>query len=316
MTTPYGGDRNFDADLDTIDAGGLPGTNRVSQGDLGAIIAGLRERLSGANQVVNEDGLNNSTTVADVQAPPAPASIQVLDFRGYNTPMSSKRTASQNLDLSVQESSVMEHGESQCTGCDSYYTPQSLEHARTAHCDPRGPQYGCPSDDYAQLWDRESTAKEVGHLFTGGVIDEGDVVEVDGDPHVVKTTTASTRLASTQDYLELLVPKTASDSELYYRGYQDGINGRELDEDLAELNDDYFHGYDQSKHYRLSPLQTAPSTVYDIKPNSNQLHSLDHDFVSQDEASSGPAELLQGTRPSTASIGLPSDVIKKFFESN
>lgn len=283
----YGDDASLDAIEQSIDGEGLGIPGAIQKSPLG-------RRFQAQNPTTSEYGTGTAPMTvirADLGASDGVADpLQLVGIDGrFNTPHSgskgkivenSYRIAARNLEFSYEEQGfnktawIMENGESQCTGCSSYYIPQSLEHARTAHCDPRGPQYGCPSNDYAQLWDREDTAKEVGHLFTGGTIGEGDVVRVNDDTRVVHTgedqlpVVQQHRLSSTEDYLDLF-EKTASDSELYYRGYEDAKAGKELDVTLAEVSDDYFHGYQQYQYYSESPQISAPQNVYDIKPNSN-----------------------------------------------
>ena len=114
--------------------------------------------------------------------------------------------------------------------------------------------------------------------------EEGDVIR----GKMIKTTDEETRLASTDDYLAAF-NKVASDSQLYYRGYEDAKAGRPLDEDLAELSDDYFHGYDQFKFYHIGPQQSVPQSLYDIKPNSNN-----NPRMTQGEVDRGPNQLTDG----------------------
>jgi hypothetical protein len=84
--------------------------------------------------------------------------------------------------------------------------------------------------------------------------------------------------------------------QLYYRGYEDAKSGKPLDEDLAELSDDYFHGYDQFKYYHIAPQGSAPQSLYDIKPNSNN-----NSRMTQGEADRGLNELTDGHSFATAS---------------
>ena len=111
-------------------------------------------------------------------------------------------------------------------------------------------------------------------------------------------TEGSTRLASTEDYLEAF-KKTATDSTLYYRGYEDAKSGKDMDEDLAELSDDYFHGYQQYTFYKVDNQQSAPQTLYDIKPNSN---FTPREQLMQNDVDRGPNELTDGHAPATASV--------------
>jgi len=191
---------------------------------------------------------------------------------------------------------IMEHGESKCASCEQYYVPESIEHARTAHCGFPGCSDAEGVVDYTQ--EGPHTFVPNGNAddhFTlaAGKIEEGDTV--DGD--VIKTGDEETKLASTDDYLEAFT-REASDSALYYRGYEDAKSSKELDEDLAELSDDYFHGYEQFKFYHQVPQQSVPQTLYDIKPNSNY---TPRDLM-QGDADRGLNELTDGHSMATASV--------------
>ena len=138
---------------------------------------------------------------------------------------------------------------------------------------------------------------------------EGENVEDLAPNEIVKT---ETRLASTDDYLALF-QKTSSDSQLYYRGYMEGLEGRPLDEDLALLSKDYFEGYDQSKFYKQSPQQSSAQQLYNIKPNSNNLPRGGR--MTPEDEDRGPLQLTDGQNRATASKSLfPVDVLNKFFE--
>lgn len=225
------------------------------------------------------------TTRADVTERPKP--VDPLAELGIDTTfsnpgigftiMNSRQIIARNLDLSVEDESfnktawIMEHGESRCASCDAYYIPQSVEHARLSHCG----EPGCPD--------------------LKGDLTEGDVVEAhDGKPHVVKTmSTASTRLVSTEDYLEFLEDKTANSTDLYYKGVEDRRRGRELDIDLAEKADTYLQGFDDAEVYEEpNARRSAPQRLVDIKPNSNML-----------------------PHPQS-SLPFPNDVIEKFFNED
>ena len=113
------------------------------------------------------------------------------------------------------------------------------------------------------------------------------------------------KTSSVEDYLSIF-HKTSNDSKLYYQGYNDAMAGKELDEDLALLSDDYYNGYEQYKFYNKSNQQSVGTgQVQDIKPNSNALRG------SHPEADAGPLQLTAARK--LASI-YPIDVIQKFFE--
>lgn len=191
---------------------------------------------------------------------------------------------------------VMEHGEIKCAGsCESYFVPNSWDQVKNAHCgfpgcaDAEGVvDYTRTSHDGVEQFVRNNHADDHFTLVANKLphdVEEGDVV----DGNVIKTTVeANTRLANTEDYISAFY-KTATDSDLYKRGYMDAMQGKELDEDLAELSDDYFHGYDQYKYYHLDNQASAPQTLYDIKPNSNL-----NPRMTQGEVDFGPNQLTDG----------------------
>jgi hypothetical protein len=206
--------------------------------------------------------------------------------------MNSRQITARNLDLSVEEESfnkvawVMEHGESRCASCEEYYVPTSVEHARVAHCNPLGPEYPCPAGAAdGKLTEGDVVDGNVVKTMSGDraleqeeidrtrILDRTSIPRFDSNGHLVSD--ASTRLASTQDYVEFFQDTNtvvASDSELYFRGWADFVNGKELDADLAEKVDSYFHGYEDAQKYtEENPRHSAPQRLVDIKPNSNML---------------------------------------------
>ena len=193
---------------------------------------------------------------------------------------------------------VIENGEVKCASCDNYYIPESEAHIKSAHCGFPG----CPDAEGKVDYKKEGmefipngNADNHFTLVASKLIedaDEGDFIR----GKMIKTTDEDTKLASTDDYLSAF-NKVASDSELYYRGYEDAKAGRPMDEDLAELSDDYFHGYDQFKFYNMNAQGSVPQNLYDIKPNSNN-----NPRMTQGEADLGLNELTDGHSFATASI--------------
>lgn len=215
-----------------------------------------------------------------MQSPTAPASVAMPG----TAPMANETTtpaANAVMGSFNAIAYVIENGEVKCASCENYYIPESEAHVKSAHC-------GAPECHDAR---EEEEMKGAEGVMVAGKIEEGDVV--DGD--VIKTGDEETRLASTEDYLAAF-EKTSSDSQLYYRGYEDAKSGKPLDEDLAELSDDYFHGYDQFKYYHIAPQGSAPQSLYDIKPNSNN-----NSRMTQGEADRGLNELTDGHSFATAS---------------
>jgi len=199
-----------------------------------------------------------------------------------------------------------------------------IGHVHTAHCGFPD----CPDAeghvDYTEVDGEFIPKKNISH-FTLVASDLAEDPEVN-EENIIKEAPRETVLASVDDYLNLF-NKTASDSELYYRGYMDGLDGKPLDEDLALLSDDYFHGYDQAKFYKQPPQVSAEQKLFDIKSNSNNLprreYSEEHgtgtpevhgDILRGDRQDTGPYDLTDGKDRVTAGIGLPLDILEKFLE--
>ena len=325
-----------DADLEAIEDGSFPGTNSVKK-----IIGSLRLRLAQDNPVNTDTNINRTERVDLTTPPKAQTPLELLGLgEGFSTPVdytlptslasnfkfaddmpetapmmpgmqqnpsaasitttppppenntSSPSTVTGSFNAIAY---VIENGEIKCASCETYYIPKSEAHIKSAHC-------GAPEcHDIRQEEDMEG----VGGVWTSSKlhrnVEEGDVV----DGRVIKTTDDETHLASTDDYLTAF-KKTASDSQLYYRGYEDAKAGRPLDEDLAELSDDYFHGYDQFKFYNQVPQQSIPQNLYDIKPNSNN-----NPRMMQGEVDSGPNQLTDGHSFATHASKVTNDNLKE-----
>jgi hypothetical protein len=74
------------------------------------------------------------------------------------------------------------------------------------------------------------------------------------------------RYASTwrsEDYMAT-IQKQASDSDVYYQGYDDATSGKQMDEGLANLSMDYYQGYKQGLLYNQTNLESAPPRPGDI----------------------------------------------------
>jgi hypothetical protein len=185
---------------------------------------------------------------------------------------------------------IMENGQPKCASCEEYYVPNSIKHAKLAHCG----KPSCP--DLSNV--EGPNAKD---------LDAGaDIVKQDAK-------TAS-KLDTTDDFLDLF-SKVANDSDLYYHGYTDAENGKPLDEDLALLSKDYYNGYEQRKFYNKAPQQSEGQKLFDIKPNSNEIPRQGE--MTPGEADRGPSELTDGLNRATASkfaSVFPVDVLQKFFE--
>jgi hypothetical protein len=323
MSVDGSGSYNATDDLEAIENDTLPGTSNVKK-----IIGSLKLRLAQDNPTNTDTNINRTERV-DVSTPPkAQTPLEQLGLgEGFSTPVdytlptslantttpavgdspeSSMVTPTQPVSVSMPDATmddqggmpvmssfnaiayVIENGEIKCASCENYYIPESEAHIKSAHCGFPG----CPDAEGKVDYKKEGmefipNGKADDHFtLVASVIEEGDII----DGKMIKTTDEETKLASTEDYLAAF-EKNASDSTMYYRGYEDAKAGRPLDEDLAELSDDYFHGYDQFKHYHEDPQKSAPQSLYDIKPNSN---NNPRERLTQGEADLGLNELTDG----------------------
>ena len=241
--------------------------------------------VTGKPPVTNNQGLGSVT----------PGSLGTL-INGVNE--------GKKMSLDARIAYVIENGEPFCNHCEKNYIPTSFTRLACTYC-------GCgqPNDDHGLL-DEDFMGEDL-HTIEAGKIEEGDVV--DGD--VIKTSDEPVvKKGSAEEIIGMF--KKSNDSKLYYQGYYDAMDGKPLDEDLALLSDDYYHGYDQYKFYNKSPQQSSGQTLYDMKPNSN---SIQRGEMTPGEADRGPLELTDGSNHATAkkiaSI-YPIDVMEKFFGDN
>jgi len=233
----------------------------------------------------------------------------------------------------------MENGEPFCNHCEKHFVPRNLTRIACTNC-------GCgqPNDDHGALdhlfadgdlenshvaSNKKKLREDLARAMSMGDLSENEEYakaqkalmehvegptvadEVAGE-HIVKQ---ESRYSFVDTALEAFY-KQANDSQLYYRGYNDAQAGKPLDEDLALLSDDYFHGYEQYKFYNKTPQQSTGQKLYDLKPNSNAIPRGGQ--MTPGEADRGPLELTDGFNHATASVRLasifPNDVIQKFFE--
>ena len=121
-------------------------------------------------------------------------------------------------------------------------------------------------------------------------IEEGDTI--DGD--VVKTASI----------------KFSNDSELYTRGFLDHLHGKPLDEDLAVLSDDYFHGYDQARYYGKTPLESVGAKPHKVTQPASPDGSLE---------GWGPIDRVdhkyEVDRSQVIASTLPTNVLEAFFDT-
>ena len=276
-----------DDDLESIEDNSLPGTSTV--GTVGRVFNSKHHKFAQDNPINSDYGIGTApvtVTTTDVDATGGttdPLNTLKIDptfnTPRSRTPMSSKKISARNLELSISDEGfnktawLMENGEPYCNHCDTNFIPERIG-ARMA-CTNCG--CGDPANDHGLLdgnFDGSSldtgsgqqvVACRVANYEEGDIAPDGDVVKT-GDEEV----TAGRKFNSTEDYLDLF-QKKATDSELYYRGYEEAKAGRPLDVDLAEVSDDYFNGYQDRSVYKSTPQNSAPQKLFDIKPNSNLL---------------------------------------------
>jgi len=299
----YENDDSLEAIENHEEGFGLPGQSAVGH-------VGFVRRADIGNQDNNSTGLTAPTGHfhTDLEKEPGIVSNEGLSSvsPGSLSPLINGALGS---NMNARIAYIMENGEPFCNHCEKNFVPNNLTRIACTNC-------GCgqPNDDHGAL----------DHLFADGDLENSHVASVDlehvegptvkdelAGKEIVKEESKRSFVENTLDTFQ----KKSNDSELYYRGYNDAQAGKPLDEDLALLSDDYYHGYDQFKFYNKTPQQSVGQTLYDVKPNSNaiprdnKMHPEDYDR--------GPLELTDGTGTVTAakiaSI-YPIDVIEKFFE--
>jgi len=299
----YENDDSLEAIENHEEGFGLPGQSAVGH-------VGFVRRADIGNQDNNSTGLTAPTGHfhTDLEKEPGIVSNEGLSSvsPGSLSPLINGALGS---NMNARIAYIMENGEPFCNHCEKNFVPNNLTRIACTNC-------GCgrPNDDHNAL----------DHLFADGDLENSHVASVDlehvegptvkdevAGKEIVKEESKRSFVENTLDTFQ----KKSNDSELYYRGYNDAQAGRPLDEDLALLSDDYYHGYDQFKFYNKTPQQSVGQTLYDVKPNSNAI-SRDNKMHPEDY-DRGPLELTDGTGTVTAakiaSI-YPIDVIQKFFE--
>jgi len=73
-----------------------------------------------------------------------------------------------------------------------------------------------------------------------------DAISPEGNENIIMNGSKSS------DYLEMITKKS-SDSEIYFKGFSDGKEGKEMDKSLSNLSDDYFNGWQDGKIYITNP---------------------------------------------------------------
>ena len=283
----YGDDSSLEAIEEHEDGFGLPGQSAI--GTVGYF------RFA---DIGNED--ENSTRLTALGDEPK----DTIDVGGQPPVVSNEGLSSvspgslstiigANMSLNARIAYVMENGEPRCNHCDTTYFPGARIACTNCGCNR-------PNDDHG-LIDNAFSGDSLTNVEgpTAGDLDQGrDIVKEE------------TKMGAAGSFYAMF--KEANDSELYYQGYGDAQAGKPMDEDLALLSKDYYNGYTQYKFYNKTPQQSEGQNLYDIKPNSNSI-PRSHEMTPS-EADSGPLELTDGFGHATASAGLPTDVIQKFFE--
>jgi hypothetical protein len=198
-----------------------------------------------------------------------------------------------NMSMNARIAYVMENGEPFCNHCEKTYFPGTRIACTNCGCGKPADDHGVTEGNFAG----ESLSNVEGP--TAGDKDRGRDIVVEG-----------ARMGAAGTFYAMF--KQANDSELYYQGYGDAQSGKPMDEDLALLSKDYYEGYKTYKFYNKTPQQSIGQNLYDIKPNSNSI-PRSHG-ITPGEADRGPLELTDGFNHATASVGLPIDIIQKFFE--
>lgn len=75
---------------------------------------------------------------------------------------------------------------------------------------------------------------------------------------------------SSVDYLKTM-RRMANDSDLYEMGWKDRQEGKEMDQALASLSQDYYQGYAQGGFYYEQALESAPPNLQDMTEGNNEL---------------------------------------------
>jgi hypothetical protein len=294
------GNHGMDADLDSIEEDTLPGTSKTPSNQLVAAIRRLADRS------------NQDENATEVTAPTGQSTIDLSKntqlvkndglssvSRGSLSSMMDGTHEGNKMSLNKKIAYIMENGQPFCNHCESYYIPKSLGVTACTYC-------GCkqPNNDHGK---QDSNFSRV----------EGETVADEvGGKDIIKQESRTINLNTTDDYVKLFNSKIATDSDNYYRGYNDALNGRELDEDLALLSDDYYNGYEDRKYYNKTPQESIGQSLYDIKPNSNGLpRSYDSDLT-PGKVDAGPITLTdgQGLASVARKLQFPIDVIENFFE--
>jgi hypothetical protein len=206
---------------------------------------------------------------------------------GAKTPGSLSTIIGANMSNNARIAYVIENGQPKCASCEEYYMPVSIQHAKMAHCG----KPDCPDLNAKDLSTVEGP--------TAAQLDKGrDIVKEESKKNFV-------------DMALDAFTKSSSASDLYNQGYLDAQSGKELDEDLALLSKDYYEGYTQYKFYNKTPQQSEGQSLFDIKPNSNEIPRSHSEMsrMTPGDYDRGPLELTDGIGHATAGI-------KDFFKKN
>jgi len=204
-----------------------------------------------------------------------------------------------NMSMNARIAYVMENGEPRCNHCETNYFPGTRLACTNCGC-------GRPNDDHGAQ-SGNFKGQDLTHVEGPTVADEA------GSKDIIKEESKLSFVDMAMDAFS----KQSNASNLYNQGYLDAQSGKELDDDLALLSKDYYEGYTQYKFYNKTPQQSEGQSLFDIKPNSNQI-PRSHNEMRPEEYDRGPLELTDGTGHVTASRKVsslfPIDVIQKFFE--
>ena len=293
----YGDDDSLKAIENDEDGYGLPGQSAV--GTVGGFkFADIGNEDENSTRLTAR-GDEPMDTIDVTGKPPA-----VRSETGAVTPGSLSTlvgTASKRniMSMNARIAYVMENGEPRCNHCETNYFPSTRLACTNCGC-------GRPNDDHGAQSDNFS-GEDLSNVEGKSIANEV------GNKEIIKQESKHSFVDMAMDAFS----KQSNASNLYIKGYLDAQDGKPLDEDLALLSKDYYEGYTLYKFYNKTPQQSEGQSLFDIKPNSNQI-PRSHNDMRPEEYDRGPLELTDGTGHVTASKKFsslfPTDVIQKFFE--
>ena len=298
-------DHELDADFDNIDADAPLGGVRIPSNQL---LAAVRRLADIGNQDENATEVTAPTGKGhtDLEKQPGMGRNETAAVTpGSLSTLIGGASKGNKMSLNKRIAYVMENGQPFCNHCESHYLPVL---GKTACTD-----CGCgrPNDDHGAL-NSDFSGASLGYEQIEGPT----VADKVGNKEIIKEERKNFSFKTADDYIALFNTKVATDSDNYYRGYNDALNGNPLDEDFAILSDDYFHGYQDYKYYNKTPQESIQQELYDMKPNSNNNpRDYEKGETKPVDYDRGPLQLTDGIGTvSAGKVIIPNDIIEKFFE--